>query len=88
MDATNYIITATISYILGIMSGIFIKERFIKESKVDYSNSFVLSIVTLIWAVSMLYDIMTPEYETSAFVHGLMGAIVGFFYSKAGGEKK
>lgn len=79
-NAANYIIIAGISYVLGIFSGIFIKERLLKNKEVAQANNFVLVVVTIIWALSMLYDIISPSYETSPMVHGLMGAIVGFFY--------
>lgn len=87
MGTSNYVLVATISYTLGILSGIFIKEKFLKGREVAQSNSFVLAVVTIMWATSMLFDIVSPDYETSPLVHGLMGAIVGFFY-KPGGEKR
>jgi hypothetical protein len=48
----------------------------------ENSNQLVLIIVTTIWFMSMIIDIASPTYETSPYVHGLMGAIVGFFYRK------
>lgn len=72
--------TALVSFFLGIVSGIFIKERFLKDHDVAQANNFVLVVVTVIWSLSMVYDIISPEYTTNPMVHGLMGAIVGFFY--------
>lgn len=85
---TSYIIIAGISYILGIVTGIFIKERFMKNREVAQANNFVLVVVTIIWAMSMIYDIVSPTYDTSPMVHGLMGAIVGFFYKPVKKEDK
>jgi ABC-type spermidine/putrescine transport system permease subunit II len=87
MDTGNYILTAIISYALGIITGIFLKEKVFRNKDVTQANSLVLVVVTMMWAVSMMFDIISPDYDTSPLVHGLMGAIVGFFY-KPGGENK
>lgn len=80
------------AYVLGIFSGYALRvllekgSKDLKRGKVDYS-SFVLVAVTTVWIVSMIVDIASTQYETSSLVHGLMGAIVGFFY-KGSQEKK
>lgn len=71
---------AVVSYIIGLISGLFIRDRFLQDMKEVKQNTFVLVVVTSVWALSMLFDIMNPEYTTNPLVHGLMGAIVGFFY--------
>lgn len=79
-NAANYIMISGVSFALGTLTGIFVKERFLKDKEIAQANNFVLVVVTLIWAISMIYDIISPEYTTNPMVHGLMGAIVGFFY--------
>ena len=96
-DLTQEILIAVVSYILGFLTCFLLKRRLLNRiSEQDIANrkllpikenTFVLGVVTIIWALSVLVDIASPNYETSPFVHGLMGAIVGFFY-KPGGEKK
>jgi len=83
MDLISYInpIVAIISYGLGFLSG-YIIHRFIEKTEEKDNSTFVLIIVTLIWAISMIVDIVSPTYETSPLLHGLMGAIVGFYYKK------
>ena len=49
----------------------------------NFNGDLVLVAVTIGWLVSLIYDIASPAYETSPFIHGLMGAIVGFFYKPA-----
>lgn len=82
----EYILIATVAYFLGLFSGLVIRTKFLKDQKFE-DNSFVLFVVTLMWAFSILFDIFSPTYETSPFIHGLMGAIVGFFYKPLGGTK-
>ena len=67
------------SYLGGLFTGYFI-SRIWKPVDDKNKGDFVLLAVTMIWAFSMIVDIISPQYETSPLVHGLMGAIVGFFY--------
>ena len=73
------IIIGIVSYTGGLISGILFQKYFRPEEETKRGD-VVLIVVTLVWAVSMLIDIMSTQYETSPLVHGLMGAIVGFFY--------
>jgi len=73
------IIIGISSYIGGLLSGYFI-SRIWNPSPNQKNGDMVLIVVTAIWALSMIIDIISPTYETSPLVHGLMGAIVGFFY--------
>lgn len=78
----GYLISAIVSFAVGNISGFFLRgftDR-MERNKQNSGNTFVLMIVTIIWATSMIVDIVSPAYETSPLVHGLMGAIVGFFY--------
>lgn len=77
---TNIIIPI-LSYIAGILTGIFAGRIYYKKMDNKNLNSdMVLIVVTVIWAISMIIDIASPTWETPVAVHGLMGAIVGFFY--------
>lgn len=75
----NTIIIGISSYTAGLLSGILFQKYFKKENE-QKQGDIVLIVVTVIWALSMVIDIISPNYETSPLVHGLMGAIVGFFY--------
>ncbi len=76
----TYFIVATTAFFLGIACGILINRFFNKQVSNIGNNTIVLLIVSFVWALSMVVDILSPIYETSPLVHGLMGAIVGFFY--------
>jgi uncharacterized membrane protein len=91
-DLTHKILIALVSYVLGFSSCYMLKKQVGSRTDIESKfpikeNTFVLAVVTVIWALSVLVDIVSPQYETSPFVHGLMGAIVGFFY-KPGSDNK
>ncbi len=76
------IIASIASYVGGLISG-YVLARLWKYPDGDQTKNrseIVLMVVTLVWATSMIIDIISAQYETSPLVHGLMGAIVGFFY--------
>lgn len=84
-----YLSIAIVSFMLGMALGFFLRGFAVKaniEDKLDQSF-FVLSVVTFVWAVSMIVDIVSPTYETSPMVHGLMGGIVGFYFYKPKDKK-
>jgi len=88
MDSiSNTVLLSIMSYVLGLVSG-FVLSDYLRKQKIELTknsgNTFVLAIVTTMWAFSLLFDILNPEYTTSPYVHGLMGAIVGFFYRSGG----
>lgn len=74
------IFIAIVSYILGFMSGFiangYMKQKFTQAS----SKTIVLIIVSVMWTLSVAFELINPEYHTSPLIHGLMGSIVGFFY--------
>lgn len=76
------VIIGILTFLAGIFVGFFGRGLFDRQGKrgENTANTFVLVIVTLIWATSVLIDILSPTYETSPLIHGLMGAIVGFFF--------
>ena len=68
-------------YVLGLVSGLFIKSKTNLYTKAKMSD-FVALMVVMMWVLSMVVDILSTQYETSPLVQGLMGAIVGFFYKQ------
>lgn len=83
-EATEHVIIATVFYVLGLMSGIVISSYFNKKDipilAKENSNFIVLLVVSLAFFLSVVVDLLSPAYETSPYMYGLMGAIVGFFY--------
>ena len=70
---------AIISWGVGFASGYWFRDKF-KTLSSQQSSTFILLAVTGVWVISVLVDIASPTYETSPMLHGLMGAIVGYFY--------
>ena len=74
----EHIIIALVSFAGGSLFGYYIRGRM--DGRVSSDNHIVLLAVTTVWTVSVLVDLLTQSYQTSPLIHGLMGAIVGFFY--------
>ena len=78
-----------VSFGLGTLFGYIIRGYLEKyEGGTKHESQLVLIAVTVMWVVSVTYDIVSLTYETSPFIHGLMGAIVGFFYTKGAKNEK
>lgn len=79
---TSNIFFSISTFILGIVIGYFgrglLDEKTKNNSNIE--SRFVLVMVVTVWAISVLVDISSPQYETSPLLHGIMGAIVGFFF--------
>lgn len=88
IDNTTLIFFFTLSALfIGITAGYFLRGFLDKKLRNDNSGrTFVLIVVTVAWVISSIADILIVEYSTNPLLHGLMGAIVGFFYKpKEGG---
>lgn len=84
----DYLVLGLVCFFGGFIAGYIIRDyRFMMKDGTRDNGSVVLLTVTLVWAISMLVDIVSPNYETSPLVHGLMGAIVGYFYKPKLNEK-
>lgn len=75
-----YAFIALVAYTIGVVSGYFLKVVLDRMQKINVSGEVVLLVVTAGWLISVIYDIYSTTYETSPFIHALMGAIVGFYY--------
>ncbi len=80
--STNQIIVAIITFFLGNVTGYLLHDilkRTLSMSE-EASKTFLVVTITLVWALSMLVDIASPTYDVPVAVHGILGAIVGFFF--------
>ncbi len=78
IELFNFII-AIIAYGLGFLSGYLVRGMLQKFNTED-SSHLILIVVSVIWAISVIVDIANPAYDTPTLLHGLMGAIVGYYY--------
>lgn len=76
------IIIGIITFLLGAAFGYFTHDFMKKSLLMDENSSknLLLLAVTVIWVISMLVSIINPTYQVPIAVHGIMGAIVGFFF--------
>ncbi len=78
----------SIFFALGFILGYVVrgyKEKF--NSTID-NEKFIALLVSLIWAISVIVDMLNPVYDTPIALHGLMGAIVGFYYKRIFDKKQ
>lgn len=69
--------------LIGFIIGWF-SHSYVGKKKIENSERTVISFVVLmIWVVSTLYDIASTEYTTPFAIHGIFGAIVGYFYQQS-----
>ena len=79
-DSFN-IIGSVISGAIGFYVGWI--ARGIIDGRDNKDNATILLIgVSLVWVISVLFDIASTNYETPLAVHALMGALVGYFYKE------
>jgi len=75
---------AIIFFILGTIFGILLHKFLLTKVPLNFNNdsriNWLIILVSVIWAISVIFDIMSPDYETPVLIHGIMGAIVGFFF--------
>lgn len=74
---TISLVSGSIGFILGYTT----KYLFDKTGQGKDMKTLVLLVVSFIWFISMIVEILNPSYKTNPMVHGLMGSIVGFFYN-------
>lgn len=83
---TSSIIESGLIFLAGLIIGFVLGYSFrhiIKNEKFGGSERTLISmVVLLVWVISVLYDIGSADYQTPFAIHGIFGAIVGFFYDK------
>ncbi len=82
MDLNSFAI-AIIFFISGTIFGFFL-HKFLSKSSFNFDTddriNWLIITVSIVWIFSVLWDAINPNYETSPLIHGIMGAIVGFFF--------
>jgi hypothetical protein len=87
----NTIIVAATSYVLGVATGYYgcslVKggKIYVDGVKFDYRNVVIL-VVSIGWLASVLVSVANPAFKVDIALHGLMGAIVGYFFKQKQNE--
>lgn len=79
-DAMISIISFTVGALITFLIRDIITIKMTKQS----TGLGVSLIVTFMWAVSIIAEMVIPEFTVSPFVHGIMGVIAAFFFKDTG----
>lgn len=75
-----FLVIGFIVFALGILGGWMISKRELDYNKKDL-QILIAVLVTTVWAMSILAEIIIPAYTVSVLIHGIMGAVVGYLFS-------
>lgn len=73
-------IVAIVSFALGYTTHWYLSRRYGEFDKKTDTQTIITFVVLILWAVSVGFDMVSASYETPFALHGIFGAIVGFFY--------
>lgn len=74
------IIIAVVSFGGGYITHWYVARRFKGIDRNTDTRTIITFVVLLLWASSVVFDMVSVTYETPFAIHGIFGAIVGFFY--------
>lgn len=80
---TLYAIASFIVFVVGLSSGWYVSNHGFDITGFSLQTA-VAVVVSIIWAVSIVAEIVIPAYTVSVLVHGIMGAVVGYLFSEDG----
>lgn len=84
LTTTAFILLAVTLFLIGLIIGAVFAETGDGELTKSDIKLFIAIIVTLGWVSAAIAGIVIPAYSVSPLVHGLMGAIVGYFFTEDG----
>lgn len=76
-DAVILVIISIAIYIMGFTSGYVVSIWAMDTSQKEIQRAVAL-LITLLWVFSLVISWVNPDYQTSVFVHGVMGLAAGF----------
>lgn len=79
-NTTIWIIAFAIGFLLGVSVGWFTHKKITNKSVENWERAFISIIVTMVWVVSVLFDIAIAAYSTPVAVHAVMGLVAGYFF--------
>jgi len=85
---TFNVLSFVMGAIIGSVGGFITRGVVDKKLQLIQAKDLVMLSVVSLFIISMLIDFISPNYETSPFLYGLMGAIVGFFYRPVNNGKE
>lgn len=81
--------TLLIVYVLAIVGSAFVIGLGIgwiltRDSDISQRSKLktgISIVVTIVWLIAVIADIFVSAYTLSPLIHGIMGAIVGYFFT-------
>lgn len=68
-----------VSFALGFGLG-YVVARQTPEGNNQDVRMRIATFIVIVWAISVLATIIVPDYETSIWVHAIMGGICGYLF--------
>lgn len=75
-------IVAATFFALGFLAGIAV-ARVLQTAGDKQARLYLTGLVSLIWAMSMVWQMLNPAYHPPIYVHGAMGALAGYYLKTA-----
>lgn len=72
--------TFLVGVMLGFITGWLSHKQVSKKEIMNWERSLITVIVTFVWSVSLIFDILIIGYETPIAVHAVMGLVAGYFF--------
>ena len=85
-ELKTILLTNTVSFVLGLIIGLWLRGWMLKRN-IKITPRWISGVVTVVWALIVIAELVNPAYQTSPLIHGLMGVIAAYFFKSGGGEK-
>lgn len=83
LTLTTVLLVSVATFSLGFLLGWISSSR--KDLKTNMKIRIMVAVViTLVWLFTTVAGIIVASYTVSPLIHGLMGAIVGYFFTEDG----
>lgn len=81
--STIFILVSILLFVVGMVLGWYVSTRHVIEPK-THLRVLVGILVTVMWVISIVAEIIITGYTVGVLVHGIMGAVVGYLFSEDG----
>ena len=82
---TILLLASIATFIIGIIAGAVLTRTEGTQTFTRERLQLVMGVVvTTVWVITVAADILIASYNVSFFVHGIMGAVVGYLFSDEG----
>lgn len=72
--------TFILGVLLGFILGWFVHKHVSKREIANWERGLITIVVTVAWAISVVFDVVIAGYQTPVAVHAVMGLVVGYFF--------